>query len=119
MAHKKPEFDFTKRDVLQWLAGQAEEDIRTVLMVIGRDPDVEVLELHGESEDLVEQLAGTTPRLDNIVAAIDEALGIDAEMLALRVHGDFTPVVEPEEIEVELDDEEELDLGPDDTDVEF
>ncbi|MFO7675192.1 MAG: hypothetical protein R6X12_02575 [bacterium] len=114
MTRSRPDFGFTKRDVLQWLAGQEEEKIRTVLMSIGRDPDVEALELHGDPLELVNQLEGSRPSLESLVAAIDDALGIDEEALGQLVRGECEELfeVEPEELEVELDDDE-LDLGGD------
>jgi hypothetical protein len=113
MPRKKPDPPFTKREVLLWLVGQDEEDIRAVLMAIGRDSEVEELELHGEPVDLVEQLEGSRPRLESLVAAIDDALGIDEETLGRRVHGvcETEPEIVAEDVEVEPDDE--LYLGED------
>ncbi|HDR00518.1 MAG TPA: hypothetical protein ENN51_09595 [candidate division WOR-3 bacterium] len=102
---------FTKRDVLLWLGNQDEEHIRAVLMVIGHDAEVEELELHGEPDQLVAQLEGPLPRLESIVVAVEDALGIDEEELGRRVRGECgdSPGVEPEDVELDVNEQFELD----------
>ncbi|MFO7638958.1 MAG: hypothetical protein R6X14_06655 [bacterium] len=105
----------TRQELLQWLAGLPVDDIRAVLMAAGRDPEVEELDLRGEPGQLVEQLDGNRPRLEHLIAAIEDALGIDEEELGRRARGEFVgpDEVQPDELEVELD-EDGFGFEPDD-----
>lgn len=104
--------DLTRRELLQWLVGLALDDIHAVLMAVGRDPEVEELDLHGGPEELVAQLEGSRPRLEALIAAIDDALGIDETALVRQVRGEFEsePEMDLDEFETGFDDE--LGLGP-------
>lgn len=111
MSPKKPETGLTRREVLLWLVSQDEDEIRAVLMAVGRDAEMEELELHGEAGELVAQLEGPLPRLESIVVAIEDALGIDEAELGRRVRGECEEPAEDdlEDLEVDLD----VELDPD------
>ncbi|MBN2538214.1 hypothetical protein JXB37_08065 [candidate division WOR-3 bacterium] len=106
--NEAPRFD--RDDVLLWLGGQDPNDIRAVMMALGRNPDCPNFELDRDPQELLDELDDEWPDVGTLLVAIEEALAIEPDRLErlLRYEED-----EPDpELELpEVDDEPDGDLG--------